>query len=201
MRFCFLDIETVPLKIENEDVREYLMDHKITKEMRTYNPHYSKIVCICLKFSDNNEIKTFMYEDEKDLLTEFWDFIKLNFRDTVFVTHNGYGFDMPFINIRSFVNELIIPFSFNMNKWNMDNSNHFDTMIFFSVNGAFTNMPLNLIAKMHNIEVKNNVHGQEIEKCFYNKEYDKIIERCNNDVELLERVFNKLCLNYRKSKF
>ena len=83
----------------------------------------------------------------------------------------------------------------------METSNHFDTMLFFSANGSFTNMPLSLLARMHNIDVKDNIHGQEIEKCFNDKEYDKIIERCKNDVELLERVFNKLCINYRKSKF
>ncbi len=201
MRFAFLDIETVPFKIENEDVREYLMDHKINREMRLYNPNYSRIVCICLKFNDENETKVFFNEDEKELLSEFWNFIKLNFKDAVFVTHNGYGFDIPFINLRSCINGLTIPFSFNLNKWNMDSSNHFDVMLFFSNNGNFTNMPLNIIAKMHNIGVKNNIPGNEIEECFNNKEYDKIIERCKNDVELLEGVFEKLCMNYRKSKF
>lgn len=200
MRFAFLDIETVPLKIENEDVREYLMDHKINREMRMYNPNYSGIVCICLKFY-NEESKIFFNEDEKELLNEFWDFIKLNFKDTVFVTHNGYGFDVPFINLRSIINSISIPFSFNMNKWNMETSNHFDVMLFFSNQGNFTNMPLNILAKINNIPVKDGIIGSEIEKCFIEKDFDKIIERCKNDVELLERIFEKLCMNYRKGKF
>ncbi|MAG47049.1 hypothetical protein CL617_00450 [archaeon] len=200
MKFAFLDIETIPLKIENEDIREYLMDHKINKEMRTFDPNYSKIVCICLKFSDE-ECKVFFNEDEKVLLQEFWSFVNENKSDTVFVTHNGYSFDVPIINLRTIVNGLNIPFDFNVNKWNMDKSNHFDIMLFFSNLGNFTNLPLNILAKMHNIEVKETITGREIEKYFNEKDFDKIKGRCRNDVFLLENVFNKLCVNYRRSKF
>ena len=201
MRFCFLDIETVLLKIDNNIVIEYLMDHKITKEMRTFNPHYARIICICLKFSDEQETKVFFNEDEIYLLNEFWNTIQLNTRDVVFVTHNGYGFDVPFINMRSFLNEIHVPFYLNLNKWKMDVSNHFDTMIFLSQGGIFTNMPLNLLAEMHDMSVKDTILGNEIDKCFNNREHDKIIEKCKNDVELLEKIFHKLCINYRKNKF
>ena len=195
MRFCFLDIETVLLKIDNNIVIEYLMDHKITKEMRTFNPHYARIICICLKFSDEQETKVFFNEDEIYLLNEFWNTIKLNTRDVVFVTHNGYGFDVPFINMRSFLNEIHIPFYLNLNKWKMDVSNHFDTMIFFSHYGTFINPNLDVLCKLAGIEVpKERVFGADVEKLYKNGDWEKIIGHCKQDVEILEKLFEKLCL-------
>ena len=44
--YLFLDIETVPVKIIDEFVKEYFMDKKISKELRSLNPNYSKIITI-----------------------------------------------------------------------------------------------------------------------------------------------------------
>ena len=44
MKFIALDIETAPLKIEHEEVKQYLMDKKISREARSLDPNYSKII-------------------------------------------------------------------------------------------------------------------------------------------------------------
>ena len=49
MDHLVIDIETVPLEITDETIKEYLMDKQVSKEMRSLNPLYSKIVCIVLK--------------------------------------------------------------------------------------------------------------------------------------------------------
>ncbi len=191
--YMFLDIETVPIKIEHEDIREYLMDKKITKDMRSLNPNYSKIIMICIKINDI--IKTFSGE-EKKLLEEFWNFLDEH-KDCIFVTYNGYKFDIPFLVIRSCINNIKIPININRNRWNMEKSNHFDVMLFFSQNETFINPNLTVLANMHNIEIKGErFDGRDIERLYKNNELEKIEEHCKQDVEILEGVFKKICLGY-----
>ncbi len=197
MKYLFLDIETVPLEINNEDVKSYLMDKKISKELRSFDPNYSRIVCVAVKI-DDEDTKAFYSDNEKELLTNLWEFIKNNFG--MIVTHNGYKFDIPFLIIRSCVNN-IMPLKINTNPWSMLTSNHFDTMVFFSGFGSFTNPNLEILAKLNEIEVeKERVLGSEIEKYYKSKDWGKIISRCKGDVEILEKVFNKLCKNYLEKK-
>ena len=193
MNYLFLDIEVAPLEISNEDVKTYLMDKKISKEARSLDPNYSKVVCIGVK--TNNEVKMFYGDNEQEILTNFWNFVKEN-RGFI-VTHNGYKFDVPFLIIRSCVNNIQIPFMINTNPWNMLNSNHFDTMVFFSGSGNFTNPNMEILAKLNNIHVeKERISGLEIEKLYKLKDFEKISLRCRQDIEILESIFNKLCKGY-----
>src|SRR3989344_1360217 len=130
MKYMFLDIETTNFEINDEYVMRYLMDKKLTDASRSLDPNYSKIIFIGLKL--NNELKL-LEGEEKNILNEFWDIIKEN-NNAVIVTHNGYKFDVPFIIVRSIINNISIPLEINLNPWNMIRSNHFDTMILFSQN-------------------------------------------------------------------
>ncbi len=199
MKFLMLDIETTPIKIEHESVKEYLMDKKLNKEIRSLDPNYSKIITICLKIMDE-PVKVFSGDDEKKILNEFWNFLEEFSTKNPFyriVTHNGYKFDVPFIMLRSYMNEINIPktIKINTNQWNMMNSNHFDTMIFFSNNGNFVNSNLYILATLNGIKIpENKTSGSEIERMYINKEWDKITEHCCQDVEVLESLFKKICI-------
>ena len=202
MKFITLDIETVPLKIEHEEVREYLMDKKISKEARSLDPNYSKIIAIGVKVL--NEPKMFYGDDEEKILNEFWNFMKEFANKNPFyriVTHNGYKFDIPFIIIRSCINNIDLPkeVDINTNMWNMKKSNHFDTMILFSHYGNFINPNLDVLSKLAGIEVpKERIFGADIEKVYKNNDWGKITEHCRQDVEILEKLFEKLCLKLFK---
>ena len=143
MEYLFLDIETVPLEINDEFIMRYLMDKKLTDAARSLNPHYSRIIVIGLKY--NNEVRL-LTGDEKEILTQFWDFMKTN--NSVIVTHNGYKFDIPFIIIRSMINNLRVSKEINLNHWNMLKSNHLDTMIIFSQNFQ-VRICKNILGKYH----------------------------------------------------
>lgn len=194
-KYISLDIETIPLSITHEDVKTYLMDKKISKQRRSLDPNYSKIIVICAKLM-NQEIKIFEGENEKKMLEDFWNFLNLN-RDAVIITHNGYGFDIPFLILRSCINNVKIPVNININKWSMERSNHFDTMIFFSQYGSFINPNLEVLGRLHGVEVeKSEIYGADVERLYKEGKRDLIINKCKQDVELLENVFRKLCLNY-----
>ncbi|MEK6835668.1 MAG: ribonuclease H-like domain-containing protein, partial [Nanoarchaeota archaeon] len=189
--YLFLDIETAPIKINDENIKEYLMDKKISKERRSMDPNYSKIITIGLK--SNDKLELFYGDNEKELLVKFWDLVN---KDVIIVTHNGYGFDIPFLLIRSIVNN-VLPKNINLNPWQMLNSNHFDTMLFFSQHSNFTNPRLDILAKLNNINTpEERILGNEVEKFYKQGNWEKIKERCTQDIELLEKVFNKLCKNY-----
>lgn len=191
-----LDIETTPFEITNEDVKTYLMDKKISKEQRCFDPKYSKVILICVK-PINQEVKVFHNEDEKQLLTEFWDYMKNNFTNTTLVTHNGYKFDIPFLILRSCIHNVKITKTINTNRWQLEKSNHFDTMLFFSQNEIFTNINIDILGKMHGINVpEERFFGSEIEKLYKEGHIDKIKEKCKQDVEILEEIFKKLCQNH-----
>lgn len=195
MEYAFLDIETVPIKIENEEVKSYLMDKKITAGRRSLDPNYSKIIVIGIKVNDNLEL---LYdEDEKALLEKFWKFVEN--KDLKFITHNGYGFDIPFLIVRSCLNNVKITNNINKNKWNMEKSNHFDTMLFFSQN-IFTNPNLHVLAHLQGIEFKDNkIRGNDVERLYGEGKIDEIKEHCKLDIEILEKVFRKSCLSYLES--
>ena len=191
MNYIFLDIETVPLDITHESIKEYFMDNKITKESRAFNPNYSKIINICVKKIDEEE-KTFSGDDEAELLENFLKFIDEN-KNSVFITYNGYGFDVPFLNVRLALNKLNMPIVINTNKWNMEKSNHFDVMLFLSQNGTFTNTRLDVVARMHGVDFQGErTLGKDIEKHYKLNDWDFINSHCKQDVEILEGLFKRI---------
>lgn len=199
MNYIFLDIETVPLEITHDDVKNYLMDKKISKEKRSMDANYAKIIVIGLKILNNDEIKLFSSNDEKELLQNFWNFLRDNTPFTV-VTHNGYRFDIPFIVLRSCINKVDITFQINTNQWSMEKSNHFDTMIFFSHYGAFTNPNLEILNKLHSLDVSSEkrITGADVERLYKEGKIEEIKKHCGQDIRLLEQIFGKLCLDYLK---
>jgi DNA polymerase elongation subunit (family B) len=199
MTYIFLDIETVPIEIEHEDIKSYLMDKQISKERRSLDPNYSKIITIGIKPFKQDPI--ILSGDEKEILEQLWTFLK-NQENPIIVTHNGYQFDIPFIILRSIINNVDIPIHINTNKWSMENSNHFDTLQFFSHYGTFINPSLDVLGKMHNLDFPSEERftGREIEKLFKEGELEKIKTHCKQDIEILEKLFEKLCLNYLEKK-
>ena len=194
MKQIFLDIETVPLQISDETVKGYLMDKKITKEMRSLDATYSKIVLICVKVLGGD--CRFFDGEEKELLKEFWDFIRKE-KNFKIVTHNGYKFDVPFLNIRSLVNG-VDKVDINLNMWQMENSNHFDTMLLFSQNGVFINSNLEILGRLNGIEVSGEgISGRDIERLYKEGKMDMVKEKCKRDVEILEKIYNKFFVKDR----
>ena len=189
MDYLVMDIETTPLELKDKVVIEYLMDKQISKEMRSFNPLYSKIICIGLKPKDKDPI-ILIGGDEVELLEKFWNIAK---DYHIFITHNGYGFDIPFLNIRSIINKVKPTVNINLNKFQMLTSNHFDTMLFFSQNGTFTNPRLGIVAKTCSISVPDKgFDGREIERLFKENKLKEIEKHCKEDVEITEKVYNHI---------
>ena len=118
MEYLILDIETVPIEIEDTYIKDYLMDKKISKEKRSFDPNYSKVIIIGIK--EQGKDSTILEGDEKEILTKLWNLLR-NRKNILIVTHNGYQFDIPFLIIRSIINKIEIPLSINTNRFRMEN--------------------------------------------------------------------------------
>jgi predicted PolB exonuclease-like 3'-5' exonuclease len=84
------------------------------------DPTTGRIVCIGVIDSETSFERTFSHEDEKELLSSFWQWLE-SARPSLFVTFSGRRFDVPYLNIRSAIHGIepafVIP---------LDRSAHFD---------------------------------------------------------------------------
>src|SRR5437870_12076463 len=86
-------------------------------ERSSFDGTFSRIICVgMIAFSDAMEPlgATAWYDSgEKELLARFWGQIGKTKR-TLFITHNGLGFDLPFLKKRSIIHPLSPPMQFSL---------------------------------------------------------------------------------------
>jgi predicted PolB exonuclease-like 3'-5' exonuclease len=191
MSYLVLDIESIPLKITDESVWIYLSE-KAT--VRTMHPVFSKVIAIGIKKPDSDP-EVFHGENEKELLEKFWELMSelRPSSSSQIVTFNGYGYDVPFLLVRSAINNVNPTVSINMNKWNMERSNHFDCMLVLSAKGSFLNVAQEITCRMLGISVTGDtISGSEIEECYNKGDWKPIIERCKRDLIMTEELYKRL---------
>ena len=187
LKYLTLDVECAPLKIDNLDVWIYLSE-KAT--VRTLHPLFSKVISVALKEFDQ-EPEILFSDNEKQLLDDFWSKIAAINPDTI-ITFNGYGFDIPFLEVRSLMNNIQPTKQINTNKWNMEKSNHYDCMLALSSKGNFLSVAQDIICKMMGISVEEKIEGTQIEKCYLKGDWKSINNRCGQDVIQTEQIYRKL---------
>lgn len=187
LNYVTIDIECVPLKINDQDIWVYLSE-KAT--VRTMHPVFSKVITIGLKEFDQDP-EVLYSDDEKQLLDDFWSKLAAIEPDKV-ITFNGYGFDIPFLDVRSLMNNIQPTKNINTNKWNMERSNHYDCMLALSSKGNFLNVAQDIVCKIMSIPVEEKIEGSRIEKCYISGDWDSINNKCRQDVIQTEQIFKKL---------
>ena len=186
--YLVIDIETCPMKISDATVWVYLTE-KATR--RDLHPVFSKIIAIGTK-QPNAPPQVIYGDNEREILEKFWALID-TLKPKTIITFNGYGFDIPFILARSSLNKIKASTWINTNKWNMETSNHFDCMIFFSQKGAFINVAQAIICRMLGINVPSNIiSGTQIEDCYKRKDWKPIIYRCEQDTIMTEELYKRI---------
>src|SRR5262245_65122804 len=94
---------------------------------------FSRIVCIgLLEFSDQMEPRgavAWYGANERELLRQFWSRLAQD-RPTLFITHNGLGFDLPFIKKRSVIHQVKPSLDINLAKFRTEPV--YDTMAIWS---------------------------------------------------------------------
>jgi DNA polymerase elongation subunit (family B) len=183
-----VNIVVAPEKPFSNDIMEYLMDKSFPRKM---HPLFSKIIMIGLKKPGLNPILIYGRQ-EKNILNRFWKYMEKVQPERI-VTFNGYNFDMPFIGIRSKLNNIPPSVEFNSVKWRMEQSNHFDCMQLLSGKENFLNVALEISCRLLGIQVPDErIKGEEIPTYFSSGNVDPIKMHCVQDLEMTEQLYQKL---------
>lgn len=194
------DIETVGKKFEELDEveQDYLLNNlekaESNKEVAkkktglysifgmvcaigAYNPNTKKGIVLLIGDKDlipEKENYTYkIFDNEKDLLIGFWDIAK---EYELFVTYNGDTFDFPYLQIRSGINRVKVPFE--IKKWGGDRFIDLQNKIRQS-----HGFKLEMLCKAFGIEnpKEKGVHGGDVNYLFDNKDYQKIADYVARD--------------------
>ena len=125
---------------------------------------FSRIVCIgLLEFSDQMEARSAIAwygANERELLRQFWARLAQD-RPTLFITHNGLGFDLPFIRKRSIINQVKPSLDINLAKFRTEPV--YDTMAIWSNWDTRGWAKLDVLARALQVETKSGSGGQVAE--------------------------------------
>lgn len=125
---------------------------------------FSRIVCIgLLEFSDQMEARSAVAwygANERELLRQFWARLAQD-RPTLFITHNGLGFDLPFIRKRSIIHQVRPTLDINLAKFRTEPV--YDTMAIWSNWDTRAWVKLDVLARALQVETKSGSGAQVAE--------------------------------------
>ncbi len=212
----FLDIETVPLLENFDDVDDTL---KILWEKKTEYQRrddytaaefyeragiwaeFGKIVCISVGyFVYKGDIRNFrvtsFHGDEIQILKDFKNLLETHFNKPqhVLCAHNGKEFDFPYIARRMIINRIDIPFKldlFGKKPWEVP---HLDTLELWKFGDYKHFTSLKLMTHILGIpSPKDDIDGSEVRKVYYEEnDIDRIIRYCEKDTVAVAQVFLRL---------
>lgn len=157
--------------------KQYIFDIETT----SLDPLDGRIVCISLSEIGKDEVKTFIGQDEKIVLTDFWEEVE---KDSKLIGFNSDSFDIPFIIKRCLINKVRV--------------NNFQTMdIRKNVNSFWTSYnnkskgTLSDWARILRIKIETD-SGSEIPLLFANNKFDEIQKHCIEDIKITKKLY-ELC--------
>jgi len=98
--------------------------------------------------------------NETEMLRQFWDRMG-QLRPSLIITHNGLGFDLPFIKKRSIIHQIKPPFDINLAKFRTEPV--YDTMAIWSNWDMRGWIKLDVLAKALNVPTKSGSGAQVAE--------------------------------------
>ena len=208
-RVLFLDIETVPEIYNYKELKsgkKEIWDEKYGGEKKypisSILAEFGKIICISVGFFDlktskkrSFRIKSFIGE-EIEILGNFKTLCDSHFhlKSSLLCAHNGREFDFPFIARRMIINKIKLPKILDMHQKKPWEIPHLDTLHLWKFGDYKSSISLRLLSEVLGLSSKKiKLDGKEIANKFYlEKQMDKIVEYCENDVLVLSQVILRL---------
>ena len=210
-KILFLDIETVPMTAEFDNLPEkfkklwekkagYLKKDEEDTPEKLFNragiySEFGKIVCISAGFIKNKEfrVKSFYGDDEKILLNEFSDLLNNHYAspESLLCAHNGKEFDYPYIARRMIINGLHLPSILNIAGKKPWEVYHLDTMELWKFGDYKNYTSLDLLATIFNIPTpKGDIDGSQVAEVYYTeKDLERIAKYCQRDTLTVAQIF------------
>ncbi len=218
--FLIIDIESVSGNENIENLSPQLRTHWERKTAFIRNPdektpddlyrdraaiyaEFGKIIVIGIAFYYEVQgkpalrVKSFASTHEKDLLSEFRDFIESKFdQDNLrLCAHNGKEFDFPYLCRRMLINDIKLPWSLNMTGKKPWEVNHIDTMELWKFGDWKSFTSLDLLTTIFDIpSSKNELDGSMVTKTYYEEKdgLQRIAEYCRKDVIATAQLYLRL---------
>lgn len=157
---------------------------------------YSRIVCIgLLEFSDQMEPRgsvAWYGGNERELLRQFWSRLAQD-RPTLFITHNGLGFDLPFIKKRSMIHQVKPSMDINLAKFRTEPV--YDTMAIWSNWDTRGWVKLDVLARALNVETKSG-SGEQVADMWERGQGIELARYCLQDTYVTYACFCRM--NFRQ---
>jgi 3'-5' exonuclease len=161
---------------------------------------FSSIVCIgLLEFSDQMEPRgavAWYGGNERELLRQFWSRLAQN-RPTLFITHNGLGFDLPFIKKRSIIQQVKPSLDINLAKFRTDPV--YDTMAIWSNWDTRGWVKLDVLARALNVETKSG-SGEQVAAMWEKGQGLKLARYCLQDTYVTYACYCRMSFRHPLSR-
>lgn len=195
----FFDIETIPAHEDEKAVFLPILKHKSRKKTdseisdeglylsTSFEGTFGRICCIGY-IKENGEVEADVLKgSEKEILEKFWEVAK---NVELFVGHNIYEFDLPFIYKRSII--LGVKPRFDINFARYRNQPIFDTMKEWE-KWSLGAQKLDTLAKVLNLPTsKDEMDGSQVWPYYQEGRIDDICRYCMKDVELTRKVYYRM---------
>jgi DNA polymerase elongation subunit (family B) len=157
---------------------------------------YSRIVCIgLLEFSDHMEPRgavAWYGANERELLRQFWSRLAQD-RPAQFITHNGLGFDLPFIKKRSMIHQVKPSLDINLAKFRTEPV--YDTMAVWSNWDTRGWVKLDVLARALNVETKSG-SGEQVAEMWQKGQGQELARYCLQDTYVTYACYCRM--NFRQ---
>lgn len=157
---------------------------------------FSRIVCIgLLEFSDQMEARSavaWFGFNERELLRQFWARLAQE-RPNLFITHNGLGFDLPFIKKRSIINQVKPSLDINLAKFRTEPV--YDTMAIWSNWDTRGWIKLDVLARALQVETKSG-SGEQVADMWEKGQRRELALYCLQDTYVTYACYSRM--NFRQ---
>ena len=213
--YLFLDIETVPLVYNYEDLDEKKkklfekkVKYRLSEEIRPEDLYqeagiwaeFGKIIVISTGFFVKNgefRIKSFASHNEKKLLQDFAKLLNSDYfqrKDLKLCAHNGKEFDFPYIARRMIINRISLPKQLQMHGKKPWETPFCDTMELWRFGDYKHYTSLELLTDILGIpSPKIDIEGKDVARVYYEeKDLKRITEYCERDVISVAQIILRL---------
>jgi len=161
-------------------------------ERSSFDGTYSRIVCVgLLIFSpsmDPQGAVSWYGTNERELLRQFWTRIG-EIRPTLWITHNGLGFDLPFLKKRSIIHQVKPSMDISLAKFRTDPV--YDTMAVWSNWDMRGWVKLDILARALKVETKSG-SGKEVAEMWEAGQGKEIAEYCLQDTYVTYACYSRI---------
>lgn len=209
-KILFLDIETVPLVYQYQDLdpttkelwdKKWQYNKDISPEQQYVKSgiyaEFAKVVCIGIGWFSKGKftVSTIAAENETQVLKQFSKLLteQFNSANHALCAHNGKEFDFPFLCRRFLINNIPLPGILRIQGLKPWEVKHIDTMDLWKFGDYKHFTSLNLLAHVFGIpSPKDTMDGSMVAKVFYEeKALKNIADYCIKDVITLARVYRR----------